>query len=70
MIEFTSMYNCEFCSGHSNKSQVVNYRLLAIFTFTPCQRAVNRPRRNPSFQSKWMLLTQPEQTEFEFFNFN
>lgn len=48
------------CSGHPNKSQVVDSQLLAIFTLDLCQRGVNRGRRNPSIQSKWMPLTQPE----------
>ena len=47
-------------SGHTNKSQAVNPQLLAIFAFTPCQRGVNRPRRHPSIQPKWMPLTQSE----------
>ena len=46
--------------GTPKKSQVVNSQLLAIFTFTPCQRGVNRRRRNPSIQPQWMPLTRPE----------
>lgn len=37
------------CSGHPNKSRVVNYQLLAIFTFTPCQRGVNHPATRHHF---------------------
>lgn len=40
------------CSGHTMKLQVINSLSLAIFTFSPCQRGVNRPRANTQFQPK------------------
>lgn len=59
MIEFTSTYNCEFCSGHNSKLQVINPQSLAIFTFSPCQRRVNQPQRPPpKFQLKSTNMTQ------------
>ena len=48
------------CSGHPKKLQVINFQSLAIFTFSPCQRRVNRSRRKPPHQSKWMPLPPPE----------